>query len=178
MRILAFKDLQVYKESIKQQIIATFFLSYCQENWSKSWQWNNDFVLKQTGLGCIPTNLWLWSGHPIKSKVVSKVNILKKSWKMLLYPLNCVILDHILPGSDHKIHKWLLVHAGQILLQADVKSIPTSYVTTDRLQNLDNFCKAVWAPGIVWIPDLKYDVSKNSWTRVFAAQHAGTRHKA
>lgn len=186
MRIFAFKDLQVYKESIKQVIatckVAGFFIWLSRELVKmlamKQMFYTNAEKCRWTGLCCIPTNIWLWSGHPIKSKVVSKVNILKQSWKMLFYPLNCVILDHILPRSDHKIHKCLLVHASQILLQAKVKSIPTSYVTTDRLQNLDNFRKATWAPGIGWIPDLKYDVSKNSWTRVFAAQHEGTQHKA
>ena len=43
-----------------------------------------------------------------------------------------------------------------------------TYVTTDRLQNLDNLLSAIRAPGMGWIPVLKYDVLKNSWTRILA----------
>lgn len=43
-----------------------------------------------------------------------------------------------------------------------------TYVTTDRLQTLDNLLSAIRAPGMGWIPVLKYDVLKNSWTRMLA----------
>jgi hypothetical protein len=43
-----------------------------------------------------------------------------------------------------------------------------TYVTTERLQNLDNLLSAIRAPGMGRIPVLKYDVLKNSWTRILA----------
>lgn len=45
-----------------------------------------------------------------------------------------------------------------------------TYVTTDMSQYLDSLWRVLWAPGRGWIPFLKYDVLKNSWTRMSAAQ--------
>ena len=130
---------------------------------------------KWTGLRgmCIPTNLRFGFWNPIKSKVVTKVNLLKHSWIMLLYPFDCVILDYILPRSDHKHIQTAVSWCWPHSVMVEAKSITKAYVTTERLQNLDNFWRAVWAPGIGWIPDLKYGVLKNSWTRISAAEQKG-----
>lgn len=54
-----------------------------------------------------------------------------------------MILNYILPRPDHVITAQGLVDADKIPLQVEESSITKSYVTTDRLKNLDNFCSAV-----------------------------------
>lgn len=71
--------------------------------------------------------------------MVTKVNLMKKSWEILLYPFNSVILNYILPRPEHIINVSHLVDPDKIHLKVNESPIPKSYVTMDRLKNLDNF---------------------------------------
>lgn len=71
--------------------------------------------------------------------MVTKVNLMEKSWEILLYPFNSVILNYILPRPEHIINVIRLVDPDKIPLKVNESPIPKSYVTMDRLKNLDNF---------------------------------------